>query len=262
MRTYMHAHTDAVAERARLVLLEERYDRETFRRLGLLGPLTGARCLEIGAGAGSVARGLARAVGPGGHVVATDIDPRFLDGAAGPNLEVWQHDIRTDPLPANAFDLVHSRALLCHLPDPAETVARMVAALAPGGWLLVEEADYVSCAAADPSHPLAGAFDRTMSALLADACAGRLFDPYLGRRIAALVGATGLTDCGGEGIVFIRAGDTGAADLFIRSSATRRPELLAQGAVAPHDVEGSLAALRDPAFTFLDAVSFAAWGRR
>lgn len=37
--------------------LEERYDREPFRRIGLLGPLAGASCLEVGAGAGSVRPG-------------------------------------------------------------------------------------------------------------------------------------------------------------------------------------------------------------
>ena len=262
MGTYVHAHTDPVTERRRLRLLEERYDRETFRRIGLLGPLAGASCLEVGAGAGSVARGLSRAVGPGGLVVATDLDPRFLDGTSARNLEVWQHDILTDPLPDRAFDLVHCRALLCHLPEPDHALQRMAAGLRPGGWLLVEEADYVSCAAATTGHPYAAAFDRTVTGMMAHCSARELFDPYLGRRLAALVAAAGLTDPGGEGIVFVRSGGTGPAELFVRSVEPHRAELIDSGQVSAADLTGMVSALRDPQFSFLDAVSFAAWGRR
>jgi trans-aconitate methyltransferase len=39
------------------------------------------------------------------------------------------------------FDLVHARLVLVHVPDRARALATMVAALRPGGWLLVEDAD-------------------------------------------------------------------------------------------------------------------------
>jgi tRNA A58 N-methylase Trm61 len=38
-----------------------------------LGIAEGARCLEVGAGRGSIAAWLCRAVGPAGHVTATDL---------------------------------------------------------------------------------------------------------------------------------------------------------------------------------------------
>jgi ubiquinone/menaquinone biosynthesis C-methylase UbiE len=260
--TYVHAQADPDAERRRLRLLQQRYDRETFRRLDLLGPPAGASCLEVGAGAGSVARGLSRAVGPAGRVVATDIDLRFLDATSASNLEVWQHDILTDPLPRNAFDLVHCRALLCHLPEPEQALTRMVAALRPGGRLLVEEADYVSCAAATRDHPHAAAFERTVAAVMAHCCAQGLFDPYLGRRLAALVADTGLTGCGSEGIVFVRPGASGPAELLARSVEPHGPELIETGRVSAADFAATIAALGDTEFSFLDALSFAAWGRR
>jgi ubiquinone/menaquinone biosynthesis C-methylase UbiE len=61
-----------------LMCVERYLDPITARRLA--GPVTrqGIRCWEVGAGAGSVARILARAVGPSGLVLATDIDPTQL----------------------------------------------------------------------------------------------------------------------------------------------------------------------------------------
>src|SRR5205814_1252413 len=66
-----------------------------------------------------------------------------------PNLEVRRHNIATDGLPEAAFDLTHARAVLTHLPERWQALQRMVSALKPGGWLLVEEVDCVS-AVPDP----------------------------------------------------------------------------------------------------------------
>jgi hypothetical protein len=35
-------------------------------------------------------------VGLSGHVVATDLEPRFLEAIHASNLEVWRHDILSD----------------------------------------------------------------------------------------------------------------------------------------------------------------------
>ncbi|HZM84459.1 MAG TPA: class I SAM-dependent methyltransferase [Candidatus Limnocylindrales bacterium] len=40
-----------------------------------------------------------------------------------------------------AFDVIHARAVLTHLPERDEVLARLVAALRPGGWLLIEDVD-------------------------------------------------------------------------------------------------------------------------
>ena len=61
-----------VAEDERLTLLEQIFDPLSRRRRDMVQP--GWRCLEVGAGRGSMAVWLAEQVGPSGHVVATDID--------------------------------------------------------------------------------------------------------------------------------------------------------------------------------------------
>jgi 2-polyprenyl-3-methyl-5-hydroxy-6-metoxy-1,4-benzoquinol methylase len=123
--------------RAQLGVLWRCEGDEVFRAIGpavpSLGLTSGWQCLELGAGAGSIACWLAARVGPSGQVVATDIDPRFLQDLKLPNLEVRRHDIRTDALEREAYDLVHCRNLLVHLPDPEQMARRMVAALRPGG---------------------------------------------------------------------------------------------------------------------------------
>ena len=67
------------AEDDRLDLLEHIFDPLSRRRRDLVQP--GWRCLEVGAGRGSMAVWLAQRVGESGHVVATDIDLTYLKPA-------------------------------------------------------------------------------------------------------------------------------------------------------------------------------------
>jgi SAM-dependent methyltransferase len=90
-------------------------------------------------GAGSIARWLSAAVGATGRVVVTDIDTRFLDELSGPDVTVVRHDITCDPLEREAFDLLHPRAVLEHVPGRTEVVERLVTALRPGGVLVLED---------------------------------------------------------------------------------------------------------------------------
>jgi SAM-dependent methyltransferase len=112
---YVLSHTADAFERERLGHMESLVDLPTHRYLATLGIRQGWRCLEIGAGHGAVARWLAEQVGPQGRVVATDVDTRLLTDLTLPNVEVRQHDIRTDPLESGTYDLAHCRTLLMHM---------------------------------------------------------------------------------------------------------------------------------------------------
>jgi hypothetical protein len=74
---YVFAETEGGAELARLRLVEAGWDPATRRCLEMIGVTEGWACLEIGAGAGSIAAWLGRRVVPTGSVVAADIDPRL-----------------------------------------------------------------------------------------------------------------------------------------------------------------------------------------
>jgi SAM-dependent methyltransferase len=258
---YLHASAAFDDELGRLRLLEERYDPHTFRRLGVFGPLAGARCLEVGAGAGSVARWLAARVGPAGQVVATDANPRFLADAEKAGVEVRRHDILADPLEPGHYDLAHCRALLFHLADPQCAVRNMVAAVRPGGWLLIEDADYVSLVAASPAHQRAARFDQVTRKLSTFFAASGVLNPFLGRCLPMLVAAAGLADTGSEAIACHRRGGSGQAELLRRSLERMHPLALSNGVVGQEELEEVYAATADPSFSFLDALSVAAWGR-
>ena len=136
--------------RYRLELLERCYDPGTIRRLDNLGVGAGWRCLEVGAGGGSITRWLCGRVGSQGRVLAIDLDTRFVEELDDGNLEVRRMDLRTDELPAGAFDLVHARAVLMHIPDREHILDALLHALRPGGWLLLEDADHFPVAALGP----------------------------------------------------------------------------------------------------------------
>lgn len=112
-------------------------DGHTF---GVLDPATfrpGQRCLDLGAGGGSVTRWLADRVGPTGEVVAIDIDTTHLTDGRG--ITVHRHDINNglpEPI-AGPYDLIHARLTLMHLPRRDEIFADLVDALAPGGWMVI-----------------------------------------------------------------------------------------------------------------------------
>src|SRR5690242_3776589 len=130
--------------RDRLQAAEELLDPGTIHHFDRLGVCEGWRCLEVGAGAGSIARWLSHRVGGRGSVDATDLDIRLLEQTRESNLKVARHDITRDPLPEAAYDLVHARLVVEHLTEKEEALRRMAAALRPGGWLLIESIDYIS----------------------------------------------------------------------------------------------------------------------
>lgn len=129
------------AERERLGALEDTLDPTTTRLLAQLGVGPGQRCLEIGAGAGSVAFWMAERVGADGGVVAVDLDPRFLADHGRPNLEVAALDLRTESLGEGQFHVAHARLVLEHIAERDQILGGIARSLRPGGWVLVEDVD-------------------------------------------------------------------------------------------------------------------------
>lgn len=117
---------------ARFDALSTLFDPSTFRHIEALGLQPGWRCWEAGAGAPRVANWLVQRVGPGGHVVATDIDVSHLRGGEPVGYQVVRHDLGTEQAPPGPFDLVHARLVLVHVPGREGALAQMIGALRPG----------------------------------------------------------------------------------------------------------------------------------
>jgi hypothetical protein len=229
----------------------------SHRRLVALGVRQGWQCLEVGGGGGSVARWLCRQVGATGHVTATDIDIRFLQEIEEPNLEVQRHDITAEGFPEAQFDLVHTRWLLHHLPHPEQVIARMGAALRPGGWLLLEEPDFFPVYTS-PS-PLYVDF---MVALVNTVVAASGRDNFWARALPGLVAGQGLTEVGGEGDIALLHGGSPIAELFQLTGEQICDKMLAAGELSAERFEAALALLNDPTFWALAGASIAVWGQR
>ena len=82
----------------------------------MLGIRPGWRCWEVGSGGASVPAWLAEQAGADGFVLATDIDPSWVDGVAPAGVEVRRHDVAQDDPAEGGFDLVHARLVLTHVP--------------------------------------------------------------------------------------------------------------------------------------------------
>jgi SAM-dependent methyltransferase len=244
----------------RFAALSALLDPGTIRHLEDRGVAPGWYCLEVGGGSGSIATWLAHRVGPTGHVLTTDIDPRFLESLNLPNLEVRRHDIATDPLPEAAFDLVHARLVLMHLPERETALTRMISALKPGGWLIDEEYDSFSMPA-DPAINPGEVFLQTqvaMMRLLEDGGVDRLY----GRRLIGRLRAHGLTSVSGEARAFMwQPGSLGAT--LVRSTfELLRGAMIDGNYITPQQFERDVARLDDPDFLMPSAILWSAWGRR
>ncbi|HTQ06480.1 MAG TPA: class I SAM-dependent methyltransferase [Polyangiaceae bacterium] len=112
----------------------------TERTLDLAGVRSGERVLDVAAGAGEQTLTIARRVGPGGSVLATDISPRILEFAAEEARRAGLSNVTTAvvdgealDLPAESFDVVFSRVGLIYFPDQERALAAMRRVLVPGG---------------------------------------------------------------------------------------------------------------------------------
>ena len=256
---YVMAGLDAESESQRLGLLEAARDPSTVRRLDALGVTAGWRCREVGAGHGSIARWLAGTVGPSGSVVAADIDPRFLTGMPD-NVEVRQLDIREEDVEADAFDFVHCRALLMHLPDPSAAIARMVGALVPGGLLLAEEGDYGLYYYG--GHPTADEINRVARQALDVMTDAGIVDAAFGRRLPGMLVDSGLTLLGAQIDTGVnQPGETGYE--FARKTVMDSAPWLVVAGVHDPDQPRSLEAYFGAPGTVIPGPSLvAAWGQK
>jgi len=258
-KDYAYAHGWA-DERLRLAGLETALDPGTRSHMTRLGVGPGSRCLEIGAGGGSVAFWLSEQIAPTGTVIATDLETDFLESEASgrPCLEVLRHDLMADALPTG-FDLVHARWVVEWMPDKRLALERMAAALRPGGVVLIEEPDFVTIYQGGESAALRSVFIAAMRYLEETT----RVDCEYGRRALRDLTALGLLNVEAEGrCPIVRGGDPLAAHFLRLTLEKLRQQVLSAGHVTKESFDEAVAALEDPTFTVVAPMTVAAWGWR
>ena len=257
---YVLAEQPHDAEQRRLALLSELGDSITMQRIRNLGLGDVRRVLEVGAGNGSIARKLAQAYGPNAKVTALDINPRFLTDLPE-NVEVVQGDILDVALKLEDYDLVHCRALLVHLTDPLTAVRKMVDALQPGGFLLVEEPDIICDKPLNSDHPASPAFSITSSTLCQSLRTSGHADFERARTLPALL-SEALIDVNNDGHTRICRGGDRTAQFMESNFRIAGSIAVAQGKLDQSVLDATLEGLRDPDFSFLDTLILGVWGRK
>lgn len=107
----------------------------------------GQQLLDIAGGTGDLAAAFAKQVGPQGKVVLADINnamlsvgrDRLIDRGVSGNIEFVQADAQCLPFPDNSFDCITIAFGLRNVTDKAKALRAMLAALKPGGRLLILE---------------------------------------------------------------------------------------------------------------------------
>lgn len=113
-RDYLYGG-DFAEERARLAGIEALWDPGSRSLLDELGLDSGWRCLEVGAGGGSLVEWMAAR---GAEVTAVDIDTRFVE----------------------------------HLADRRDILRKLVETLRPGGWIIIEDYEFGCFSLGDEPH--------------------------------------------------------------------------------------------------------------
>ncbi len=145
---YLHGTTSE--EQARLSLLNDLLNARSLAEMRLTDE---ARVLDVGSGLGQLTRAMARGLATKARVIGIE---RSLDQmaeaqrqaiAAGESqlVEFRQGDALNFPLRDEewgSFDLVHTRFLLEHVPEPLAIVRAMVRAARPGGRIILEDDDH------------------------------------------------------------------------------------------------------------------------
>jgi SAM-dependent methyltransferase len=235
MSQYIFNDTQYDPELERLQAIERIFDRLSRQQIQSTGITSGWHCLEVGAGAGSMARWMAELVKPSGKVVAVDLDTRFISHLKSSHLEIVQGDIRDLSLEPQSFDLVRARYVLIHIQDFQAAISKMLNCLKPGGWIAIEEPDFSAAKAISGDEVLCQSVERVNRAI-ARMFANKGMDCALGIKLPAIFEGLGLQLKSVLNDVPLSRGGSELAKLMKMSALQLADKYIATGETSEEDI--------------------------
>jgi SAM-dependent methyltransferase len=243
--SYIFNQTEFTSERERLQRIEQVFDLASQWRLLATGLTHGWHCLEVGAGAGSITGWLAQQVGEQGKVTAIDRDIRFIAQINLPNVEIIQTDICDFFSEQPTFDLIHARCVLIHIPQIQVALTRLIDLLKPGGWLVLEEPDFLASRAVAGNHEAMQSVDRVNQAIL-QMFKQRGIDPAISVKLSAILQQRRLTLVTVENEAPLLPGGADLATILKQSAIHLTDNYLATGKATEKDIKAYCQFASDP----------------
>jgi ubiquinone/menaquinone biosynthesis C-methylase UbiE len=161
----------------------------------------GANVLEVGCGPGFVTRLLLESF-PRVSVTGLDADATMLAHARdqvgdSDRVRIVEASATATGLPDAAFDIVLARFLLQHLPNVDDALVELRRVLAPGGRLIVVDADFAFSTLFEPEPP----FTRELIDAVIEGQRRRGGDPHIGRKLPRLLREAGFSNIAVDAVV-------------------------------------------------------------
>ena len=143
MNDYIFSQNEENSELKRLKLLEWALDDHSISILNSCGISRGMKCLEIGAGAGSILKWMGQKVGMNGIATGCDQNVAYLNALNDLPYEIIKGNFH-DCMFSHKYDLIHLRYVLIHNREKIRILEKIHSLLKKGGELVVEEPDFSS----------------------------------------------------------------------------------------------------------------------
>jgi len=255
-------------ERERLLMQCELFKPEARFLLDQIGVARNWWTIDIGCGPLGILDLLAESTGPGAEVIGLERDPNMLEFGHElmqerglDSVRLIQGDAHDTGLPPSSFDLAHSRLVLVNVPDPMGVVNEMVKITRPGGWVALQEVDWISWVC-DPIHP---AWTKLLN-INAEIWGKRGMDVFVGRRLPGFLRKAGLTDVQSKIHTPVYRNSHPYQFLLLAFSKINRTEMIEKGYVTEAEytemTESLHAHLSDPGTFVTWSLFCQAWGRK
>jgi len=223
-----HQHQD---ELLRLRLIEQALDPTTIAHLEHTGIQAGWRCLELGAGAGSIMKWMANVVGDNGSVIGIDKNTTHLCDLPKP-CAVAVGDFVEVPMEA-VFDLAHCRYVLIHNRADEGMLRKLANLLKPGGVLVVEEPDFLS---AKLLNRQGDASQQRVNNSICQMFEGLRLDPAYGLSLPSKIAALGLHIIEVDSRIHLARGGSPIARMMAASTRALANKYMATGKTTQSDI--------------------------